>query len=150
VVTAADALRVFDEEYGGRPLLGASSSLLAGLFGLERVNVEREIFAFQWGQNETETGNANSVYLTEAFLNFRWAGVVVFSLVVGLVLRLFARSRDEALRSLWPLFCFTIFVAPLTGTLFSNGFLVVIALSLVVALQDGGEPAAGAPEEVAP
>lgn len=135
VVTAADALRVFDEEYGGRPLLGASSSLLAGLFGLQRVNIEREIFAVQWGQNETETGNANSVYLTEAYLNFGYVGLVVFSLLVGLILRRFARSQDEALRSLWPLFCFTIFVAPLTGTLFSNGFLLVIMVSHLLLLE---------------
>lgn len=148
VVTAGDALRLFEDEYGGRPLLGATSSLVAGLRGVERVNVEREIYAVQWGQNETETGNANSVYLTEAYLNFGMAGVVAFSLLVGAILRLFARSRDEPLRSLWPLFCFTIYVAPLTGTLFSNGFLPVFALSLLVDIvpaepaPQGGLPAA--------
>ena len=55
VLTAADALRVFQEEHGGRNLGGASSSMLAGLLGKERVNVERQVFAAQFG--EAETGN---------------------------------------------------------------------------------------------
>jgi len=130
VVTAGDALRVFAQEYDGQPLLGASSGLLAGALGRERVDVERVVFAAQFGQTETETGSANSVYLTEAYLNFGYPGVVAFSVLVGLLLRLLARSRDEALRSLWMLFCFGIFVAPLTGTLFSNGFLLVMAVSI--------------------
>jgi hypothetical protein len=134
VVTAADTLRVFEETYEGRPLRGASSSLLAGLLGLERVAVERDVFTAQWGQTETETGSSNSVYLTEAFLNFGYPGVVVFSVLIGIILRLFAKSDDEALRSLWMLFCFGAFVAPLTATLFSNGFAAVIALSLLVRL----------------
>ena len=138
VLTAADALRVFQEEHGGRNLGGATSSMLAGLLGQERVNVERQVFAAQFGEAETGTGSANSVYVTEAFINFGWPGVVVFSLVVGLILRIFAVSRDEALRSLWMLFVFAVFVSALTGTLFSNGFLLVIGISLAVRF-DGPE-----------
>jgi hypothetical protein len=132
VLTAADALRVFQDEHGGRYLLGASSSMLAGLLGVERVNVERQVFAAQFGEAETGTGSANSVYVTEAFVNFGWLGVVLFSMAVGLILRIFAASQDEALRSLWMLFAFGVFVSTLTGTLLSNGFLFVIALSLLV------------------
>jgi hypothetical protein len=137
VFTAADALRVFEQDFGGRPLMGASSTFLAAIFGLERVDVEREVFAAQWGQTETETGNANSVYLTEAFVNFGYVGVVAFSLLIGLICRVFATSRDEALRSLWMLFAFSVFVSGLTGTLLSNGFLVVLALSAAVSFEAG-------------
>jgi hypothetical protein len=141
VVSAADTLRVFEEEYRGKPMMGATSALLAAPLGVEKVNLEREVFAAQWGQNETETGNTNSVYLTEAYVNFGYAGVVAFSLVVGLILRLFARSEDEAFRSLWMLFCFALFVGPLTGTLFSNGFALVILISLAVRFEVPGVPA---------
>lgn len=138
--TAADTLQVFDEQYGGQPLLGATSSLLAGLLGRERVKMETEVYAFQWGQTEAETGSANSVYVTEAFLNFGYLGVALFSFLIGSLLRAFGRSGDEALRSLWPLFCFTVFVAGLTGTLFSNGFLIVMAVSWLLS----GSPASRA------
>lgn len=143
IVTAADTLRVFDEDFARRPLLGATSSLIAGVLGRERVNIEREVFALQWGQNETETGSANSVFLTEAYLNFGLLGVMAFSVAAGMLLRIFARSRDEPLRSLWMFFCFALFVGPLTGTLFSNGFLLVIAVSLLTEIRDGAaEPPA--------
>lgn len=138
IVTAADALKVHDEDYNGRLLMGATSTLIAGVCGLERVAVERDVFAAEWGQNETETGNANSVFLTEGFLNFGWTGVVLFSLIVGLLLRLFAKSSDEAFRSLWMVFGFGLFVAPLTGMLFSNGFLIVMLISVMVSLESDG------------
>ncbi len=136
VFTAADALRVFDQDFGGRPLMGASSSFLAAVLGLERVDVEREVFAAQWGQTETQTGNANSVYLTEAFVNFGYVGVIAFSLLIGLVFRFFAASRDEALRSLWMLFAFSVFVSGFTGTLLSNGFVALFMLSAAVVFED--------------
>ncbi len=136
VVTAADTLLVFEQVFGSRPLMGATSSLLAGTFGQERVNVERQVFAAQWGQTETETGSSNSVYLTEAFLNFGYIGVVMFSIAIGMIFGAFAASRDEAFRSLWMLFALSVSVAPLTATLFSSGFLLIVALSLVFKLDE--------------
>lgn len=137
VITAADVLKVFQDSYGGKLLRGATSSIIAVPFGLDRVTLERAVYAAQWGQNETETGSANSVYVTEAYVNFGVGGVVGSSLIVGLMLRLFARSRDEALRSLWMLFCFNLFIGPLTGTLFSNGFVLVTMISLMIRFTPG-------------
>jgi oligosaccharide repeat unit polymerase len=132
IVTAADTLLVFEQEYGSRPLFGATNSLLAGVLGLDRVNIERQVYAVQWGQNETETGNSNSVYLTEAYVNFGYVGVALYSFLVGIILRVFAKSEDEALRSLWMLFSFGILFAPLTSSMFSAGFALVIGISLFV------------------
>ncbi|WP_176062230.1 hypothetical protein [Anaeromyxobacter diazotrophicus] len=141
VITAADALRVFEQEYSSTLLMGATSSLLAGTFGLERVKFERDVFAAQWGQNETETGSANSVFLTEAFVNFGWVGAVVFSLFVGVLFRIFARSQDEALRALWMIFAYALYAAPLIGILFSNGYALVLLLSMQFRCEPGAAPA---------
>jgi hypothetical protein len=150
MVTAADALRVFVEQYDGMPLMGASNSLIAAILGRERVNIERDVFAAQWGQAETGTGNANAVFVTEAFLNFGYPGVVAFSLIVGLILRFFGRSSDEALRSLWLLFCWGVFVGPLTGTLLSTGFLPVMLLSALVRIEGPPESSACQPPGLVP
>ncbi len=109
LVTAADAIRVLQEQFSGQPLWGATSSFVASLFGMERIEFERLVFAAQWGQNETGTGSSNSVYITEAFINFGWSGVVIFSFLIGLMMRMFAVSRDEAFRALWPLFAFGVY-----------------------------------------
>jgi hypothetical protein len=132
LVTAADAIRVFSEEFDDEPFKGATSTLLAKATDRELVPFERKVFAAQWGQNETGTGSSNSVYLTEAYVNFGVPGVVVFSIVVGIILRFFARTRDIAFQSLWMLFALNVYVAGLIGTLMSNGLIVMLFLAAFV------------------
>ena len=132
VFTAADTLRVYQTYFGGQPLNGATSSFLASLFGLERVAFERIVFEVQWGQNETGTGSSNAVYITEAFVNFGWIGVIAFSLFVGRSLKWFARSRDEGFRSIWLLYVMGLYSAGLVGQLLSNGFVLLLLIGLFV------------------
>lgn len=130
LLTAVDAIRVLNEDFGGRMLWGSTSTLLAVIFGQERIEFERLVFAAQWGQNETGTGSSNSVYLTEAYVNFGWVGVAIFSWLIGLLMRLFARTRDVAARSLWPLFVLGVYTSGLIGLMLSNGFLLFFILVL--------------------
>ncbi len=140
VITAADAVRVLHENFNGQLLWGRTSSLIAGLTGMDHVEFERQVFAAEWGQSETGTGSSNSVYITEAYVNFGLPGIVIFSLIVGLLMRFFATSRDEAFRSLWPLFAMGIFTSGLIGLLFSNGFLMLFALGLFVRFTNLSHP----------
>jgi hypothetical protein len=128
VFTATDTLHVFYERFGGGYLNGSTSSFIAFLTGQERINIERYVFEFQWGWNDT--ANANSVFIVDAFINFGWVGVCVFSLLVGQSLRWFSKSQDLAMRSLWPIYCLALFNATFIGVLLSNGFLLVFAILL--------------------
>lgn len=136
LVTAVDALSLHESDFGGQSLMGATSSFIAGVGGFERIEFERLVFAAQWGQNEMGTGSANSVYFTESYINFGWTGVVVFSFVIGLLMRLFALSRDEAFRSLWLLFVMGLYSAGLVGMLLSNGFALLFIVALFVRIKD--------------
>lgn len=129
-LTAADAIRVFFGEFGGRPFFGGTSSFLAPIFGAEHVYFERAVFEAQWGQNETGTGSSNSVFVTEAFVNFGWIGVIIFSLTVGRMFRWIADSDDAAMHATWPLLAIGLYSAGLIGILFSNGFIALILLSI--------------------
>src|SRR5690606_28535791 len=115
--SAVDAIKLWETAFN-YPLGGATSSLLAGVFGLNRIEFERLVFAYEWGQNTAGTGAANSFFLTEAFVNFTWLGVIGFSAIAGLLFRMIATSRDEAFRSLWLLFGIALFSAGLIGILF--------------------------------
>lgn len=137
VITAAEAIRVWHQQFDGRLLWGATSGLISGITGMKHVEFERLVFAAQWGQNETGTGSANSVFITEAYVNFGWIGVVVISALVGAIMRLFARSANEAFRSLWMLFAFGVFVSGLIGMLLSNGFILILILELFVKFTKG-------------
>lgn len=134
--TAADSLTVFHVYFFDTPLLGATSSFIAALFGLQRVPYELIVFQFQWGQNEAGTGSSNAVFLIEAFVNYGWAGVVVFSIVVGRLFKLFADSDNEALRSVWPLLALGLYTSGLVGQLLSNGFIVLLILEVFVRIKE--------------
>jgi hypothetical protein len=131
VFTAADSLALFKEELNSTLLLGATSSLLAKLFFLERVNLEQLVFTSQWGQSETGTASANAVYFVDAYVNFGITGVIVYSAIVGMLFRLISKSSDQALHAIWPLFAFSLYVSGLVGTLASNAFLAVFLLSVL-------------------
>jgi hypothetical protein len=133
--TAADTLLVFADQFNREPMWGATSSFLAALFGLERIPLERLVFQQQWGWNDI--ANSNSVYITEGFANFSWFGVVLFSLFVGQSMRWFRRSRDEAFKSLWMIYCLTLFSSGLIGTMLSLGYALMFSLALFCKVQPG-------------
>lgn len=134
IFTATDTLVVHEEQFENRSLMGATSSLIAGIFGLERINIERFVFEHQFG-SWNEIANANAVFIVDAFVNFGWIGVFVFGAFVGQIFRWFRISRDIAFRSLWPLFAFVLFSAPLIGMLLSNGFSYMIFHALFIRVQ---------------
>jgi hypothetical protein len=131
VFTATDTLHVFYERLGGEQLNGATSTFIAAIGGVERVNLERMVFEYQWGWNDT--ANANSVFFVDAFANFGWVGVCLIALVVGQSLRWFRMSEDFAIKALWPLYCLGLFNAAFMAMLLSNGFLVVWFMLLFAA-----------------
>ncbi|VVD85636.1 oligosaccharide repeat unit polymerase [Pandoraea commovens] len=135
MVTAADGLRLFDTQFSGSLLDGATSSFLAGLTGQVRIPFEQLVFALQWGQNETGTGSANSVFIIESYVNFGILGVVFFSLMAGCILRLLVRSHDVAAGACWLLFALGLYTAGLIGTMLSNGFIVLLMIIVFVRLK---------------
>ncbi len=139
IFTAVDTLIVHAEQFGGRPLLGATSSLLASITGVERINLERFVFEHQFG-SWNDIANSNAVFITDAFVNFGQIGVVLFGLAVGVVFRCFEKSKDIAFKCMWPLFAFVLFSSPLIGMMFSNGFLYMLIHALFIRLSARPKP----------
>jgi hypothetical protein len=132
VFTAVDTLHVLNQQFNDQWLLGATSSFLAAIFFLERIPLEKIVFEYQWSWNDI--GNSNSVYITEAFANFGWLGIIFFSFIVGQSLRWFRLSKDAAYKALWPIYCLALFSSGLIGTLLSNGYVLVFFIGLFVKL----------------
>ena len=138
VFTATDTLQVHASEFEGANLLGSTSTLLSAIFGLERINLERFVFAHQFGA-WNDIANANAVFVLDGYVNFGWIGVLIFGILVGQIFRWFRLSADVGFRCLWTLFAFVLFSAPLIGMLFSNGFAYMLIHALLVRIQ----PASG-------
>jgi hypothetical protein len=134
VFTAVDTLHVIDNQFDSKWLWGATSSFLAAVFFLKRIPLEKIVFEYQWSWNDI--GNSNSVYITEAYANFGWPGIVAFSLFIGQSLRWFSRSSDSAFKAIWPLYCIALFSSGLIGTLLSNGYVLFFALGLLIKLSN--------------
>jgi hypothetical protein len=131
IFTATDTLAVHAEQFGGRLLMGATSSLVASMTGLERINLERFVFEHQFG-SWNEIANSNAVFIVDAFVNFGWTGVFIFGFVVGQVFRWFRLSDDKAFTAQWSVFAFLLFSSPLIGMLLSNGWAYVIFHALFI------------------
>ena len=134
VFTAADTLRVFAEQLGSDQLFGATSSFICAIFGFDRVPLEKMVYAHEFGWNEL--ANANAVFITDAFANLGWTGVVLFSMFVGQSLRWFRKSSDVAFQALWMNYCFGLYGGSLIGILLSNGYLLMFGIALFVKLDD--------------
>lgn len=129
--TATDTLLVHSQIFKGDFLMGATSTLLSLVSGMDRVNIERFVFQHQFG-SWNEIANANAVFITDAYVNFGWVGVFCFSFFVGQVFRWFRLSNDIAFKSLWPVFALTLYSASLIGMLLSNGFLYILFHALFI------------------
>lgn len=126
IFTAADTIEVHTKIFKGEKLLGATSSSLSAIFNLERINIERYVFEHQFG-SWNETANSNAVFVIDAYVNFGFIGVMLFSLFIGSVFYFLHQSNDTAASCLWTTFAFALFSSSLIGTLMSNGFLILLA-----------------------
>lgn len=131
-ITAIDWLAFFNEVLNRELVMGASSSMISGLFGMERVNLERLVFEFEWGQNESGTGSANTVYFIDLFLNFGWIGVIISNMVLAFIVRFFEFSDNNAAKASFFVYAYFISTSTLLGVLFSSGLLLFMILILFV------------------
>jgi hypothetical protein len=144
IFTAADTLVVHTEQFGNRLLLGSTSSLIASVLGVERINLERFVFEHQFG-GWNDLGNSNAAFVADLYVNFGWVGTFIFGILVGVIFRLFAASRDIGFRCMWPIFAFGLYNASLIGMLLSNGFMYMLFHGLFIRVR-ASQPAKQAPD----
>ena len=130
-ITAIDWLNYREQVLRGDDVNGRSIGVVAFLFEQEKINLEREVFAFQWGQNDTGTGSSNTVFFVDAYLNFGIIGVIIYSLIVSFIARVIVVSGDGALVSCLSIPLLYICFTPLPAVLFSGGLAFLFLLALV-------------------
>jgi hypothetical protein len=131
IFSVADTLYIHANDLNGKMLFGRTSTLIAKLIGESRVDIEKMVFAYQYG-GWNDFGNANVVYIADAFINFGYIGLGVYGFLVGYILRIFRLSSDIGLRSLSVLFVCLMYSSPLIGMLLSNGYVLVFLFAFFV------------------
>ncbi len=129
-ITAIDWLNYLDLVLKNELVYGKSISIVASIFNEETFNLEREVFNFQWGQNETGTGSSNTVFYIDSYLNFGYIGVILYSSLLALLIRIVVLSRNTPLISALTISMYFTTFHSLTAVLFSGGlsFLVLISI----------------------
>jgi hypothetical protein len=131
-ITAIDWLAYFNEILHRDYVMGASSSLISGVFGLERVNLERLVFEYEWGQNESGTGSSNTVYFIDIFLNFGWIGVLVSNIIIASVVVYFEFCNNKAASATFFVYAYFIITSSLIAVFISSGLLLLMILMLKI------------------
>lgn len=129
-VTAIDWLRYREIILNGESTQGRSISAIAWITGEERISLEQEVFGFQWGQNETGTGSANTAFYVDAYLTFGYLGVILYSIILAFCVRVCVCSANKALIACLAISVYYVCFNSLSGVLFSGGlgFIFILAL----------------------
>lgn len=122
VYTSVDTLVVFDQWMNNQYLMGGSSSFLSALFGVERVNIEKIVFEYQFG-GFNFFANANAYFAVGLFTDFGYIGLTVLSILLGMGFGMVDKAKTVALYSMSFLLVYLLFNASLIGTLLSSGYI---------------------------
>lgn len=140
-VTAIDWLRYRDLVLDGQSTLGRSISAVAWITGQERISLEQEVFAFQWGQNETGTGSANTAFYIDAYLTFGYLGVILYSIILAFCVRVCVCSANKALIACLAISLCSLCFVSLSAVLLSGGlgFIFILALFFRIVSEDADD-----------
>lgn len=126
---ALDTLVVHQVQYNDLNLGVSTSGVLSTLAGVEKINLETEVFSYQYGGN-SGFGNANTGALIEGFVSFGYPGAFLFGVVVASFLHFMFNVNSIDLRSTSYLYAILLVYSSLFATLFSGGLILILALAV--------------------
>lgn len=135
-VTAIDWLRYQEVVLNGDMVLGRSIKPVALLLGLPPLHIEREVSSFQWGQNSTGTSSSNAIFIVDAFVNFGWIGVVLYSGLFAFSIKLIVRTGFDPLIASAIVPVYTACFVPLPPVFLSGGLAIFVVLALFLRAPD--------------
>lgn len=125
IYTAIDSIYVFENWLGSQHLMGASSSLLSSLFGLQKIELEKLVFEYQFG-GYNPLANANAYWAVSMYLDFSWWGICIFSTLLGVLYASMRQSNDLSIYSIGYLLTWQAANGSLIGIMLSSGFLYIV------------------------
>ncbi|MET4347091.1 hypothetical protein ABIC08_007692 [Bradyrhizobium sp. RT9b] len=129
-VTALDWFRYQQERLDGGYVMGRSIRPVAMLMGRERLHLEKEVAALQWGASAGTTSNA--VFFADAWLNWGVIGVMIYSAFFAWTIKMIETTDFQPLLAAAALPVWLVCVSALPPVYFSGGlgFLLLLAMLL--------------------
>lgn len=126
ILAARDTLVVHETQFSNKLLGGATSGTIARLTGAENINIERIVFAEQYG-GWNDIGNTNAAFMVDAYVNFGYFGVFFYGIFAAFIIYYLTSTPSIAMSSMALLFVFFLLGTSLVGIVLSNGFFVLFA-----------------------
>lgn len=130
-ITAFDWLRYWEEVLDSKFLYGRSINGIAWLTGQQSIRLEKEVFGFQFGQTESGSGSANTLYSIDGFVNFGFIGVIVYSSIIGIISAFILSSDSIPAKMVYILHLYSLSFSSLPAILFSGGLMVLVLVSRI-------------------
>ncbi|SOE50591.1 hypothetical protein ODI_R2823 [Orrella dioscoreae] len=131
-VTAYDTLLYWQLSSSGSMLHFSTNRHLSRIFGLDFANLEKQVFMFQFKSGEETTGNSNAFYVAEAYVAFGLVGVVLFSILIGLMFGQIIRGGVAPFVCAIPIVALGLISVSLISTLFSGGLFLLVMLAFML------------------
>jgi len=128
--TSVDWLKYRDSKLNGNELMGRNISIIASMNDEKKLNIEREVFEFQWGQNESGTGSANTSYFVDSYINWGVLGLLIYNLIIVFIIRRAIQSDIFVVKACTFVPLVFLLFNSLTAMIFSGGLFILIFISL--------------------
>jgi hypothetical protein len=128
-ITAYDWFRFHHEILEDGHLRGRTIGIVSRIQGEPRYPIEQEVFKYQHGVFATATATANAVYFADAYVNFGWIGIVVYSLLIGAIFHVVVASRSLPLLAVSVMSTFSLMIASFPANLLSGGLALLLLLA---------------------
>lgn len=128
--TSVDWLKYRDSKLNGNELMGRNISIIASMNDEKKLNIEREVFEFQWGQNESGTGSANTSYFVDSYINWGVLGLLIYNLIIVFIIRHAIQSDIFVVKACTFVPLVFLLFNSLTAMIFSGGLFILIFISL--------------------
>lgn len=138
-ITAIDTLNYARDRLNNELLWGKSSAVISLITGQKRVYLEREVFSYEWGQNTTGTGSANAIYISDAYVNFGWIGLILASMLLALITHVFLVSENIAVKSIYYTYALLLSTGSIFGVMFSGGLILALLIAMFISLEPSAD-----------
>jgi hypothetical protein len=132
--TAYDWLRFQHEVLDDRLTLGRSIGIVSWLMGEPRLQLEQQVYAYEFGASPGQAGASNTVFFVDAKLAFGWLGAIMYCMAFPFLAAAIFSSDNAVAKIASITSFFTASVSSLTATLLSGGLFFFIAISLLIRL----------------
>ena len=130
LIVALDTLAVHQNFFLDQHLGLTTSGLFIVLLGMEKINLEMEVFSYQYGGN-SGFGNANTGALIEGYVSFGYFGSAIYGICVASILRFLANRHSIDMHATSYLYAVLLVYSSFIATLFSGGLIMVTFIALL-------------------